>query len=781
MDGLKAWLGTLDEPALLHLLRARPDAARAPEPRGLGELAGRLGSTQSVAYLRGRLSRPALQVVEAVLALGGTAERTELLGLLDAADPAAVDRVLDELLALAAVHPAGTAARVAGGWRQLVPHPLGLGRRAGSLFGLLTVAQLTRVGAELGVHGRSGKPQWVSAVAAAAADRRTVAERLERAGPEVADAVHRIALHGPLVGGVMFPSRIGAEPDDVGTRLVVQGWVVPTEWGRGEMPAEVALAVRGPGWRAPFHSCPPAPATAAVDGTRLRAAGLQAAAAAVETVRRLVGLLDRSPLDTIQAGGVGVRELRRAAKELGTDEAGVRLWLETAAAAGLVAVSDGSVLACADVDGRLEADPTDALAGLLAAWWQLPLVPGHRLDDRGKPVPALTRTFGGVAPLLRADVLQALHALPAGRGLVDAGELAALLHFRRAGSYDGPHAEAQVRTTMAEAARLGVVADGALTPLGADLLAAGSADDPAAALAGALAGLLPAPVGTATLLPDLTAVVAGAPAPALVRLLDGTADAESRDTASTWRFTPASVRRALDAGHTADALLAALAGAADNPLPQPLEYLVRDVARRHGQMQVYRTASCVRVADAALGAELAAHRGLAGLGLHPLADTVLASRRPATDTVAALRKAGYAPVLRDGSGATVVERAPVRRAGPRPRETAPASAVPRPDLPALAARLCHGGPAPADPGIDDMLLAEDAPQLDPAALAVLAYAIEHRSPVWIAYVNAAGNPSTRVIEPRMRLFGTLVAWCRDKRADRHFALARITDAVPVPE
>lgn len=79
-----------------------------------------------------------------------------------------------------------------------------------------------------------------------------------------------------------------------------------------------------------------------------------------------------------------------------------------------------------------------------------------------------------------------------------------------------------------------------------------------------------------------------------------------------------------------------------------------------------------------------------------------------------------------------------------------------------------------------MLLAVDAPRLDPGALAVLAYAIEHRSPVWISYVNAAGRPSTRVIVPRMRLFDTLVAWCREKRADRNFALARITEAVPVP-
>src|SRR5207249_8760972 len=108
-------------------------------------------------------------------------------------------------------------------------------------------------------------------------------------------------------------------------------------------------------------------------------------------------------------------------------------------------------------------------------------------------------------------------------------------------------------------------------------------------------------------------------------------------------FTPESVRGALDAGRSADELLAALGEVADNPLPQPLEYLVRDVARRHGQVQVFAVTSCVRVADAALGAELAANRSLARLKLRVLADTVLASSASITDTIAALRKAGYAP------------------------------------------------------------------------------------------------------------------------------------------
>jgi hypothetical protein len=162
------------------------------------------------------------------------------------------------------------------------------------------------------------------------------------------------------------------------------------------------------------------------------------------------------------------------------------------------------------------------------------------------------------------------------------------------------------------------------------------------------------------------------------------ADAERRDTASVWRFTEKSVRRALDAGYTADELLAELTDATERPLPQPLEYLVRDVARRHGEIQVCAVTTCVRVADAALGAELAAQRSLAPLGLRPLADTVLVSDRPVAEVLEALRSAGYAPVQQDATGATVVTRSPARRAKTPPEQHWQAAQV---DVAALAARL----------------------------------------------------------------------------------------------
>ena len=108
------------------------------------------------------------------------------------------------------------------------------------------------------------------------------------------------------------------------------------------MPSEVALAVRGPGYRAPFDR-PAAHAGHRPDradpGGRVRPArrrrrgrGQCGGCSRCWTARRWPRLRD---------GGIGVRELRRVAKQLDTDEPTVRLWLETAAAAGLIAADRG--------------------------------------------------------------------------------------------------------------------------------------------------------------------------------------------------------------------------------------------------------------------------------------------------------------------------------------------------------------------------------------------------------------------------------------------------------
>ncbi|MGW5640791.1 helicase-associated domain-containing protein [Streptomyces sp. NPDC003832] len=69
--------------------------------------------------------------------------------------------------------------------------------------------------------------------------------------------------------------------------------------------------------------------------------------------------------------------------------------------------------------------------------------------------------------------------------------------------------------------------------------------------------LLPTVTRTARFGADLTAVVTGTPSASLAALLDSVANRESGGTASVWRFAPATVRRALDAGRGAEGITSA--------------------------------------------------------------------------------------------------------------------------------------------------------------------------------------------------------------------------------
>lgn len=285
-------------------------------------------------------------------------------------------------------------------------------------------------------------------------------------------------------------------------------------------------------------------------------------------------------------------------------------------------------------------------------------------------------------------------------------------------------------------------------------------------------------------------MVTGTPAAELAELLDLAADSESVAAASTWRFSPASVRRALDAGHDAGRLLAELAAVAIGGLPQPLAYLIGDVARRHGAVRGHEATCCLRSDDPALLAEIAADRRLRGLGLRALAPTVLAGTCPLADTLAALRKAGYAPVAEAADGTPVLEREPRRRTSgepvsPRPGRRAAepprrrARQAARPDPQALA-RTLLAKPDEVAPVMSETMrtIRASASLLPDSQARVLAHAVETGGAVTLDYLNAEGAFSRREIEEIVLAGNTVIAWCRLREDERVFALARMLSVTP---
>lgn len=636
---------------LVHLLLRRPDLAH-PSPATLASLAARATSRPSLERALAALDAAVLQVLEAVVAL------------LAGADPGDGVRAKDVVAAVGADRKAAPAVRaaLATATGLALLHPVGGRATDPVLRPAPGVAELLGPGTA-GLAAPADHDPDPAAVPGLLAE-------APGAGRAVLDAL----TWGPPVG-VRPTSGPAAEAV---TELVRRGLLVRADERHVVLPRTVALALRdGRTHRAP--AVPPA-----ADDLPHRDAALVAAehAAGAERAVRLVGALVRlwgaAPPTVLRAGGLGVRDLRRTATALETTEAETAFLVEVAGVGGLVR-DDGDesphYVPSTAADEWLALDLPDRWARL-AAWWattpRTPALVGTR-DDRGVVRPALGPELGRPwAPRLRQAVLGLL--AESGPGAAPDGEqVRAALAWRTPRSV--PPRDA-VDAVLREAGWLGVLGAGALPPAGAALLDPDA--DPRPALAAGLAAALPPAVDDLLLQADLTGIVPGRPSQDLEALLDTCARVESRGGAVTVRFTPESVRDALDAGTTADDLLAALAAHTRGGVPQPLEYLVRDAARRHGRLRTGAASSYVRTEDPALLAGLAEDPRHAALGLVRLAPTVLAAQAPLHELLAALRAHGLAPVAETPDGQVLHAAPTVRRVAAsryRPTEV-PRGAVP---------------------------------------------------------------------------------------------------------
>jgi hypothetical protein len=327
----------------------------------------------------------------------------------------------------------------------------------------------------------------------------------------------------------------------------------------------------------------------------------------------------------------------------------------------------------------------------------------------------------------------------------------------------GPWGSSAAAAALDEAVRLGLAEGDGLGPLGVAL----SSSDRVVETAARYLGDHDCQV---LLQSDLTAVVSGVPDDEGLRLFTDAADVEARGAATVYRFSPRSVRRALDLGWTAETLLAGLGRLAPD-VPQPLDYLVHDAARVHGSVRVHEVRTAV-VAEEPLAEELAHARALRKLGWRRVAPTVLGSSEPPPIVLSMLRDAGYSPVLDDGRGAVVVERTPVEPV-----------AVPKPPAargldPAEVVRRLRKGRAAADPSTVHTLGRLSGGRLSPDELDLLAHALDRRQPVHITYRVNSGTVTERTITPRSLSHRWLSSWCHLRNDEREFTVASILAVRP---
>ncbi|MFD5595985.1 helicase-associated domain-containing protein [Streptomyces griseorubiginosus] len=656
--------------------------------------------------------------------------------------------------------------------------------------------------------------------------------------PEESRAVLSRLVWGPPYG------QVTSEPAAHLRRLLDLGLLVPTAPGTVVLPREVALHLRGGRAHREVEPLPPAVEPAAthrpqvVDAT---AAGQ--AYTALATVEELLKDWDEGGPAVLRAGGLSVRDLKRTAVALDVSEPVAAFWVELAYAAGLLA-SDGEAderyAATPAHDEWLEQPPARRWARLAEAWLTATrtsgLVGGRDTKDRTLSAlgPGLDR---GAAPEVRHRVLTLLAGLPEGAS-PSAESVLARLRWERPQRREEDLRSRLAEWTLKEAELLGVTGRGALSGHGRALLGAtaprtrdavsrGPGDErhgqtppgtaapktpdavsqgpgdklpvhhrpaPAAeplspaeqatasaAAARLLAPLLPEPLDHVLLQADLTAVAPGPLRRPLAEVLDVLADVESKGGATVYRFTPGSVRRALDAGQSASDLHAFLAAHSRTPVPQPLTYLIDDVARRHGHLRVGAASSYVRCDDDALLNEILADKRASGLRLRRLAPTVLAAQADPASLLEGLRAMGFAPAAESAEGDVLITRAHAHRTPPRSAPEPVPDGPPVPDATLLAAaiRAVRAGDlastTPRKQGDRPPLSTGELPRTGAAeTLATMQAAVLTGEALWIGYVNAEGAASQRVIAP-VRVEGGFVT-AYDHTADevRTYPLHRIT-------
>lgn len=663
---LTDWLRGRSDAQLAELLRRRPDLA-LPAPADLAMLAGRLSVRTSVQRAVDGLDAFSLRVLEAlVLSAPGDAaalaEAARLLG--DRVTAADLSRGIGELLELGLVWGDTDAPHLVASVADAVgPYPAGLGRPANALLPRVSDLQLAPVLRALGLPP-AAQPRASVAVADVLGSPGRVAELIAQSDAAEREVLDRLGAGPP--NGVVRNAQLPATWADLPPphRLISRGLLIPVDAQTVELPREVGIALRA---TALGDVSPTPPVIDALERApaELDRVGTTAVLETVRLVESLGQAWESRPPPALRAGGIGIRELRRAARDLGVDEPVAALLAETAYAAGLIGAASGPepvYLPTAEFDSWRRRDPAQRWTDLIAAWLAMTRQPSlvSRRDDRDRLISALgPDAERGTVPALRARVLDVLTTLAPGAAPAARTDVLTRLTWaapRRAGA-QRPLAEA----ILAEADQLGVTAAGGLTGYSRTLLAGSRA-----AAEHALTIALPEPVDYFLVQPDLTIVVPGPPTAALGSELALAADLESAGGASVYRVTAASVRRALDAGRSGADITRLVTEGSRTPVPQALSYLIDDVARRHGVLRAGTAAAYLRCDDQALLARVLADRDVASLQLRRIAPTIVIATAPIARVLEVLREAGYAPAAEAPDGEVITLGANAPRAASRP-------------------------------------------------------------------------------------------------------------------
>ena len=424
--------------------------------------------------------------------------------------------------------------------------------------------------------------------------------------------------------------------------LLEEGFLIPFNQQTVVLPREVAIYLRGNKVHRELEVAQPSITGGKRDLRNIQLAAIANITTFLRWTEEVLNYWAQEPATALRSGGLGVRELKELSLHLGVEESCAAFIAEVAYVAGLLTIeADDRILPTTQFDIWLMQTPSARWQALTSAWLISSRVPGLVGKEGNKNVaplgPELDRANAASTRRLTLDLLRENSTIAPD---LDSLYQAALwlAPSKRAGGLQRDY----LAWTIRECEWLGITGQGVVSQYGIDFLEGGDC--------AAIDSDLPKTVDHILIQSDNTAIAPGPLEHEVAQELALIADVESRGGATVFRFSESSIRRGLDHGRTGDEIAKFLTKTSKTPVPQPLEYLIADVAKKHGKLRVGNTASFIRCEDPALIAQIMGDKRLEILSLRRIAPEVLISTLDAAEAMHILRSYGYLPAGEDAKG-----------------------------------------------------------------------------------------------------------------------------------
>ena len=729
MRSFSDYLRSVDDAALLDLFTARPDLV-TPVPPDIASLAVRACSAPSLARAIDSLNQWQFQVLEATASLNEPFLEKSVITLTDKEAKGA----LEHLVRIGLVYPSDDGLRLPTQLRDVIgTEPAGLGPAS--------MAKLK-----------------LSELDDAPADAKKVLERLIWGPPR--GSVGDIKNPGPGV-----------------TWLLEKKFLVPLDQRTVILPREVAITLRGGKIHKERFIKQPSLSGAKRDERQINLAAIANVSTVLRWVEELLNFWADEPADALRAGGLGVRDLKIIATHLGVDESCTAFVTELAYLASLISIdADDRILPSNKFDIWLMHTPADRWQMLASQWLITSRVSGLVGRVEAKNVAALGPELDRVnAARVRALTLELLRE---NQGIApEWNSFKEVLSWRAPVRRNSSLQDELAEWTLREAEWLGITGQGALSKFGAQFL---DGDD-----LSSINEDLPKTVDHILIQSDNTAIAPGPLEHEISQALAMMAEIESRGGATVYRFTESTIRRALDHGKTGDEIKTFLIKTSKTPMPQPLEYLIADVAKKHGKLRVGNTSSFIRCEDTALISQIMNDKKLEILALRRIAPEVVICDMDATDAMRVLRECGYLPAGESANG-MILTGAKSNRALTKPRPPRVIGEVEIPDIETLktAIRALRTGEKSTYRQTRLRQVASEALGQLPRTTAnetmdILNQFIIDEKTLSIGYADNNGGVTHRIIDPIRISAGALIARDHATGEVQSFRIPRITGVAPL--